>query len=87
MSFNIGGFLTGGLTGALAGANPISAVIGAVTGGLSSNDFCNFDNFEESLKVFFSRATFSTRSPERYDRLNMITAAFRVSYQDMLGDC
>lgn len=59
----------------------------APTGGLSSNDFCNFDNFEESLKVFFSRGTFSTRSPERYDRLNMITAAFRVSYEEMCLDC
>jgi hypothetical protein len=41
------------------------------TGGLWSNDFCNFDNFAGSLYDFFNLTTFSTRSFDLKERLNM----------------
>jgi hypothetical protein len=41
------------------------------TGGLPSIDFCNFDNFELSLNIFFTFAVFSTRSFDLNERLNM----------------
>jgi len=47
---------------------------GAPSKGLSSsNDLCNFDDFDASFKFFFSRETFSTRSRERCERLNMMS--------------
>lgn len=39
----------------------------------SSNDLCNFDDFDASFTFFFSRETFSTRSRERCERLNMMS--------------
>lgn len=50
----------------------------------SSNDLCNFDDFDASFTFFFSRETFSTRSRERCERLNMISG-FRIAFGIVWG--
>jgi len=51
-----------------------------LSGGVPSIDFCSFDNFVGSRKIFFTFTVFSTRSFDRNERLNM-AAGFGVAYR------
>jgi len=57
-------------------------------GGLSLTGFCDFDSLEGSLKLFFSRETFSTRSVDLNERLNMVAVGVEmlVGMGDLLNE-
>jgi hypothetical protein len=50
-----------------------------LSGSAISIDLCNFDNFSRSLNPLFF-TTFSTRSPDRKDRLNMVDTGRELSW-------